>query len=195
MPLNEFAAVGYELLHEIGHGGMGRVFRAREIALDRIVALKVLAAGLNTTAGAGQLFREARNAAALDHPHIVPIYGVGMAGAMPFIAMKYVDGASVEQLASDAPLSLAMVLELIDAAASALDAAHHKGIIHLDVKPANLLLDQHGWLYVSDFGLARASNATIALARSDQYVTPDYVAPEQVRGTPPAPANDIYALG
>jgi serine/threonine-protein kinase len=196
--LSEFAASGYEIVGEIGRGGMGRVYQAREIALDRTVALKVLDAALAGTGPIAGLLREARSAAALDHPHIIPIYSVGaagVAGSTPYIAMKYVDGQSVQQLLrSRGRLGVGEAIELLEAAASALDEAHRKGTVHLDIKPANLLLDRRGWLYVTDFGLAQAHGATISLA-GERYATPDYSAPEQVRGAPPNPANDIYALG
>jgi Protein kinase domain len=181
----------YRLEEQIGRGGMAVVYRARDVRLDRSVALKILAPALARDQAFRQRFmRESRAAAAVDHPNIVPIFEAGEAGGaggVLFIAMRYVRGRDLRTLIDTAgALPAARVASIVAQMASALDAAHSHGLVHRDVKPANMLLaaatgsDQPDHVYLSDFGLSKRS-----LAGAGQFLgTLDYVAPEQIEGRP-----------
>ncbi|MGH7545705.1 MAG: serine/threonine-protein kinase, partial [Gemmatimonadota bacterium] len=188
----------YEVEREIGRGGMGIVYLAREKALDRHVALKVLPSVLAFDDSIVERFiREARLAARLDHPNIVPMYRVGQAGDITYFAMKYVTGGSLQGLLKNTPqLPLAEAQRILAACAHALGYAHARGIIHRDVKPANILLDTGGRVYVTDLGIAKAVAAESSLTASGAVVgTPMYMSPEQCRGEPADARSDQYALG
>jgi WD40 repeat protein len=205
IPLGQRLVGDYELLEEIAHGGMGVVFRARQLSLHRLVALKMLRAGDFASAEEVQRFRqEAENAAALDHPHIVPIYEVGEHDGLPFFTMKLIEGGRVaghqERFASDPPAAARLVATVTEA----VHYAHQHGILHRDLKPANILLDGQGQPHVTDFGLAKraqgepGASATGGLTQSGAIVgTPAYMAPEQARGEAKrlTTAADVYALG
>lgn len=197
----------------LGIGGMGAVYLARQERPRRHVAVKVLRPGLAANEDAWQIFlarfrREADAAAALDHANIVPIYEFGEQGSMAYIVMPYLaDGSLANFLLPDARLSVDDVIAYIDQAASALDYAHQHSIIHRDVKPSNLLLHPDGRVLLGDFGIARPLNmadlpmAEFAFEGGDLTVsgaamgTPEYMAPEQVRGETVSAATDTYALG
>ena len=153
---------GYVLEEKIGAGGMAVVFRARDERLDRLVALKLLAPALAGDEDFRRRFlREARAAAAVDDPHVIPVYEAGQAGGVLFLAMRYVSGGDVRGLLRrEGPLAPARVAAIISPVAAALDAAHGAGLVHRDVKPANMLIDARpgrpDHVYLSDFGLARA---------------------------------------
>ena len=191
---------GYLLEEQVGAGGIAVVFRARDERLGRLVALKILPPGLAADAEFRQRFlRESRAAAAVDDPHIIPVFEAGEAGGVLFIAMRYVPGGDVRRLVQrEGPLPAGRAAAIISAVASALDAAHAAGLVHRDVKPANMLLDARAGrpdhVYLSDFGLSKAG--AVGLTRPGQFLgTLDYVAPEQLEGGEVAGRADQYALG
>ena len=191
----------YQLTGLIGRGGMGIVFRAKEVALDREVALKVLAfdALLNPEAFA-RFEREAKLAARLDHPNIVPIFAVGQGDGAAYYTMRFVRGGSLESLIADkGALALNEAVRLLREVASALDFAHAQGIVHRDIKPANILLSESGHAMVADFGIARAFTGDDGSSTSGSHTgvvgSPAYMAPEQWRGDKPDGRADQYALG
>jgi serine/threonine protein kinase len=193
----------YQIVEQIGRGGMAVVYRARDIRLDRWVALKVLAPDLARDPTFRQRFiRESRAAAAVDHPNIIPIFEAGEADGVLFIAMRYVGGPDVRSLIDQAgPLPTARAIGLVTQVASALDAAHAHGLVHRDVKPANMLLNQRSetgtadHVYLSDFGVSKRSETTSNLTMTGQLVgTLDYLAPEQVEGGPVDGRADVYSL-
>jgi serine/threonine protein kinase len=194
---------GYRLEERIGQGGMAVVFRAYDSRLDRQVALKILAPGLSQDDAFRQRFiRESRTAAAVDDPHITPVFEAGEADGVLFIAMRFVRGGDVRSLIDRlGPLPPERVTEIVSQVASALDAAHARGLVHRDVKPANMLLepnpaaDRPDHVYLSDFGLSKTSLAVSGLTATGQFLgTLDYVAPEQIEGRPLDGRTDAYAL-
>jgi predicted Ser/Thr protein kinase len=189
---------GYEILEELGRGGMGVVYKARQIALGRVVALKMILGGRLASPAEVQRFRsEAEAAARLDHPHIVPIYEVGESEGQHYFSMKYVEGLSLAQELPRLTHDMRGAARLVATVARAAHHAHQRGLIHRDLKPANVLLDAQRQVYVTDFGLAKRIEGGSNLTRSGIIVgTPGYMSPEQVRG--PAgltTAADVYALG
>ncbi len=193
---------GYEILGQIGRGGMAVVYRALDLRLGRTVALKVLAPELGEDEAFRQRFiRESRAAAGVDHPHIIPVYEAGESAGVLFIAMRYVSGGDVRLLIeAEGRLSPSRVVEITSQAASALDAAHAHGLVHRDVKPGNMLLGQasssgHDHVYLSDFGLSKDSLSPSTLTSTGQFFgTLDYVSPEQIQGLPVDGRADQYAL-
>jgi serine/threonine protein kinase len=192
---------GYLLGDLVGVGGMAVVFRAHDEALGRTVALKVLAGNLAGDQAARQRFtREARTVANVEHPHIIPVYAAGQADGLLYIAMRFVDGADLHALIHrDGPLPPKRAAAFVSDMASALDAAHAVGVVHRDVKPANVLVDtrpgrpEHG--YLTDFGVARVMRSTGGLTIAGQFIgTPNYGAPEQINGTAVDGRTDQYAL-
>jgi serine/threonine protein kinase len=193
---------GYEILDQLGRGGMAVVYRALDLRLGRTVALKVLAPELGQDQAFRQRFiRESRAAAGVDHPHIIPVYEAGESAGVLFIAMRYVGGGDVRLLIeAEGRLSPSRVVEITSQAASALDAAHAHGLVHRDVKPGNMLLGQasssgHDHMYLSDFGLSKDSLNPSTLTSTGQFFgTLDYVSPEQIQGHPVDGRADQYAL-
>lgn len=190
---------GYVLGELIGRGGMGVVYRATHVHLGRNVAFKVLAPELSQHDDFRERFlRESRLAASLDHPNVVTVYDAGDADGTLYIAMRYVEGTDLaEYLRKEGPVSPATAIALLDQVAAALDAAHSLGLIHRDVKPANVLIAS-GRCYLTDFGLTKqvsASAVSAGLTRTGQFLgTVDYVAPEQIEGREIDGRADVYAL-
>ncbi len=195
--LRRVLAGEFEVEAEMARGGMSVIYKARDVTLQRAVALKVLPPELGLTVRAVERFqREARMAAELEHPNIVPVYRVGHSGDVLFIAMKYVDGRSLDAVvAEQGAVPVPVVLHVLRAAIRALAYAHDRGIVHRDVKTANLLVDREGRVLVSDFGVAlRASDVTLT---QDGTVigTLAYMSPEQCAGRRASPQSDQYSLG
>jgi hypothetical protein len=187
----------YEIERELGRGGMAVVYLARDPAMKRQVAVKVLPRQFTFDPQFRARFqREAEVIAALEHPHIVPIYDFGEHDDQPFIVMRYMPGGSLTDRLTQGPLPVAEAGRIIASLASALDEAHSKGIIHRDLKPGNILFDHHDEPFISDFGIAKLSEATAALTGTGIVGTPAYMSPEQARGDKHIDArSDIYALG
>ncbi len=194
---------GYRLEERIGQGGMAVVFRAYDPRLDRRVALKIMAPGLALDEAFRQRFiRESRAAAAVDDPHIIPVFEAGESDGVLFIAMRYVRGGDVRSIIGQAgPLRPSRAAEIVAQVADALDAAHAIGLVHRDVKPANMLLEastvasRPDHVYLSDFGLSKGTLAATGLTATGQFLgTLDYVSPEQIEGRAIDGRADEYAL-
>lgn len=189
----------YELLELIGQGGMGVVYRARQASLDREVAVKLLSAGPWASADfIGRFQREAQSAARMQHPNIVAIHEIGAHEELNFFSMQLVCGGSLaQQLAEHGPMPPRDAARLLRTIAEAVDYAHRLDVLHLDLKPGNILLDAHGDPQVADFGLAKRLDETLAADSNEVSGTPSYMAPEQaqLRSHKLSPATDIYGLG
>ncbi len=190
----------YELLQEIGRGGMGVVYAGRDIRLDRLVAIKVLPDLVSSNAVRERFLREARAAARLTHPSIVPIYSADERAGVTFLVMAYVDGATLSaKLRDGSALSPADAVPILRDVALALNAAHERGVVHRDIKPENILVDRAtGRAMVTDFGIARLADAmqSGALTRTGQVLgTVGYMSPEQVTGSDVDGRSDLYSLG
>jgi serine/threonine-protein kinase len=189
---------GYRIDSRVGRGGMGVVYRATDLALDRTVALKVLDDELARDPAFRRRFvTESKLAASLDHPNVIPIYAAGESDGMPFIAMRFVPGADLRTvLRSEGRLEPERAARVIAQVASALDAAHAHDLVHRDVKPANVLVTPEGHVYLTDFGLTkRVSPDTDATRTGVVLGTLNYMAPEQIRGSTIGPYTDVYSLG
>jgi serine/threonine protein kinase/tetratricopeptide (TPR) repeat protein len=189
----------YELLEEIGRGGQGVVYRARQKSLNRTVALKVVRAGQSTTRARLKRFQlEAETAASLDNPNIVPIYEVGERNGSCYFSMKFIEGGPLDQLFKREPMPIRPAAELIARLARAVHYAHERGILHRDIKPGNILLDAKGEPHLTDFGLARLTETESTVTRTIETLgTPSYMAPEQALGNNNqlTSATDVYGLG
>ncbi len=187
----------YEVEHELARGGMAVVFKATEVGLRRVVALKVLPPELGLTARAAERFkREARMVAEIDHPNIIPVYRVGQIGGILFFVMKFVEGKSLDAILQEqGALPVPVTLYVLRAAARALAYAHACGIVHRDVKGANILIDSDGRVMVSDFGVALRSSDVTLTVDGTVIGTPPFMSPEQCAGRRAGPQSDQYSLG
>ncbi len=191
----------YVLEQQIGRGGMAVVYRARDNQLGRMVALKIMAPSVASDAEFRQRFvRESKAAAAVDDPHIIPVFEAGESAGVLFIAMRYVAGGDVRSLlAREGPLAVDRASAIMVSVGSALDAAHAVGLVHRDVKPGNMLLDvrkgRPDHVYLADFGLTKATSGAASLTGTGRFLgTADYAAPEQIGGRPVDGRADQYAL-
>ncbi|HEX5445793.1 MAG TPA: serine/threonine-protein kinase, partial [Pirellulales bacterium] len=189
----------FELLEELGRGGMGIVYKAQQPSLGRTVALKMILRGeLASAADIARFHSEAASAARLQHPSIVPVYEVGEQDGRPYFAMKCIEGTTLGRRLSEGPLPPREAAELLLPVCRAIQNAHQQGILHRDLKPSNILIDGQGHPHVTDFGLAKEVAAETQLTRSGAILgTPSYMAPEQAAGNRGqlGPASDVYSLG
>jgi len=188
---------GYEILGELDRGGMSVVYRARQLALERNVAVKVLLAGQFASNRLRDRFRrEASTVARLRHPNIVPIYDSGESHGVPYLTLELVVGGNLKAKITGRPMPPPAAARLVETLARAVDDAHRQGVVHRDLKPSNVLLTGEGIPKIADFGLAKLLETDAKLTRTGETPgTPHYMAPEQIRGEPVGPSTDVYALG
>ena len=190
-----YQVAGYRFESILGQGGMGTLYDATQLSLNRTVALKILSAQLGSDEVFRKRFRrEGHIQAAIDHPHIVTVYEAGEVEEGLFLAMRLVRGSTLKDMIIGRDLEGARTLRLLKPIADALDTAHEAGLTHRDIKPQNILVGVRDHAFLADFGLTRSATET-ALTRTGQFVgTIDYISPEQIRGEQAAPASDIYSL-
>ncbi len=194
--LRDTTAGEYEILSELGRGGMATVYLAHEIALHRKVAIKVISPQLFADNTAERFLREARTAAALSHPNLIPIFSVRETDSLLFFVMKFVAGPSLETIIAEGrPLPIPVVQAILTETAAALGYAHRRQIVHRDVKPGNIMLDDEGRVVVTDFGIARNAESTGLTGTGASVGTPMYMSPEQCLGETVNGASDQYSLG
>jgi serine/threonine-protein kinase len=192
---------GYRIEELVGRGGMGVVYRATQLALDRQVALKVIAPELAQDEAFRQRFaREAKIAASIENAHVLPIYEAGESEDVLFLSMRYVDGCDLGVLLREVgALSPERAVVMVDQVAQALEVAHEHGLVHRDVKPTNVLIearDGQDYVWLADFGLTKSATGLSGLSRAGEFVgTVDYASPEQIRGEPLDARSDVYSLG
>jgi WD40 repeat protein/predicted Ser/Thr protein kinase len=193
------AVPGYEILGELGRGGMGVVYKARQMSLNRVVALKMILAGAHAGKQQRDRFRgEAEAAARLQHPNIVQVYEIGEHERCPYFSLEYVEGRNLQDMLNDGMLPPLQAAALVEQLAQAVHYAHQRGIVHRDLKPSNVLITQEGTPKITDFGLAkRLEGGAVNTRTGDILGTPSYMAPEQAAGKTKeiGPATDIYSLG
>src|SRR5215207_1912739 len=187
----------YELEHKIGEGGMARVYRGRDLRLNRQVAIKVLHSPFASDANFLQRFHhEAQAAANLRHPNIVDVYDVGLDGDIHYIVMEYVDGSDLKALLTrSGPLPVEQAVPIAEAVAQGLSAAHRMSLVHRDVKPQNIIVGPDGQVKITDFGIAKSALSTAMTETGVTFGTADYISPEQARGQQATPRSDLYSLG
>jgi serine/threonine protein kinase len=192
---NGTIVAGYRIDGVIGHGRMGVVYRATQLSLDRIVALKLLPRELSADRHYAERFRRGgRLQAALDHPHVVTVYEAGEMEDGLFLAMRLVAGPTLKDLILAEELDAGRAIRLLSQVAEALDAAHEVGLIHRDVKPQNILIGDGEMAYLADFGLTKTLEAGSLTGTGEFVGTPAYVSPEQARGEGATNRSDVYAL-
>lgn len=186
----------YHILEQVGRGGMARVFKALDLAHERTVAVKVLSPQLALEHNFKVRFeREAQVLRGLEHPNIVPILDYGEESGLAYIVMPYMKVGTLSDRLRDGDLTVEESARIIGQIASALQHAHEAGVVHRDVKPSNILIDEDGSAWLSDFGFAHVHDATMSLTGSALIGTPAYISPEQVSGKPVSPLSDQYSLG
>ena len=187
----------YEILAELGRGGMATVYAAHDIALDRRVAIKVISPSLGASPALVERFRrEARTAASLSHPNIIPIYSVRHADRLLYFVMKHVDGRPLDSILRETgALPLPTVQAILGQVAGAVGYAHRHGVVHRDIKPGNILIDDEGWCVVTDFGIAKVAESEGLTTSGMMVGTPAYMSPEQCLSNDISGASDQYALG
>ncbi len=187
----------YDIKGLLGIGGMAIVYKGYEIMLDREVAIKVLPPQMAFGGGMIERFtREAKTAAKLNHPNIIPIYRIGELGRTVYFVMKYVVGRGLDEILEEqGRLSMQVISSILQQIGGALTYAHKRGVIHRDIKPSNIMLDDEGWALVMDFGIAKAAGTSSLTATGAAIGTPHYMSPEQCHGTNITPLSDQYALG
>src|SRR4051794_3451577 len=189
---------GHRIEAEAGRGGMGVVYVATHLALNRRVALKLIAPDLAADEGFRERFKqESMTAASIDHPNVIPIYHAGEEDGKLYITMRYVEGTDLRaMIAREGKIPSGQAAEIVSQVAAALDAAHKHGLVHRDVKPANVLIGEAGQGYLTDFGLTKHAGSQGGLTKTGMFVgTLDYIAPEQLQGGPVDARVDVYALG
>ncbi len=195
--LREATLGDYDVLGELGRGGMATVYLAHDLALDRKVAIKVISPALLAGEGMVERFkREARTAASLSHPHIIPIYAVKETDRILYFVMKFVEGRPLDSIIREVGvLPIPMVQAILHQAGGALAYAHRRGVVHRDVKPANIMVDEEGWAVVTDFGIAKIPAGQALTMTGVAVGTPTYMSPEQCAAQPVTGASDQYSLG
>lgn len=188
---------GYEITGVIGRGGMATVYKAHQVSMNRLVALKVLPRHFASDESYLQRFhQEVKIVSQLEHRSIVPVHDHGEHEGQPYIAMRFMPGGSVDDVLTNGPLPLEQVLSILEQVAPALDYAHNKGVLHRDLKPSNVLMDDNDGAYLTDFGIARILGETSGQITTQGVVgTPSYMSPEQAQGQPLDARSDLYALG
>jgi len=198
---NEILNGRYELLERVGSGGMATVYKARDRALGRIVAIKALHQSLTSDTGFLKRFqREAHAAANLAHPNIVTVHDIGQDGYRHYIVMEFVEGKTLKEIIRESSqnggfMPISRALDLIIQVCNGIGYAHRANLVHCDVKPHNVLVTLDERVKVADFGIARAMSQATQQQVSQVWGTPQYFAPEQAAGEPPTPASDVYAIG
>jgi tRNA A-37 threonylcarbamoyl transferase component Bud32 len=189
----------YRIIHQVGRGGMANVYKAYQPSVDRYVAIKVLPAQLAESKEFAKRFQqEARIIAMLEHPHILPVFDYGESDGIPYFVMRYLEAGTLkDKMESGRPLPLNEIDRIFTQLADALSYAHTHGIVHRDLKPANALIDPHGNIFLTDFGIAKLlESASPRLTQTDAVMgTPAYISPEQAQGLPVDQRSDIYSLG
>jgi serine/threonine protein kinase len=185
----------YQLLERLGRGGMGEVWRAHDTTIDRVVAIKMLLPGVAEDPEFEKRFRrEARAAARLDDPHVVPIHDVGEIDGRLYVTMQLINGVDLQTMLNDGPLDPPRAIHIVEQIASALHSAHQTGLVHRDVKPSNILVTPKDFAYLIDFGIARASGDTQLTSANATIGTWAYMAPERFQTGNADPSGDVYAL-
>jgi len=187
----------YQIIDQIGKGGMATVYKAYHAAMDRYVALKVVATQLVDEPNFLQRFRqEARLIAKLEHPHILPVHDFGEADGIPYMVMRFLEAGTLKERLAAGQLTLPEIDHIFTQLANALEYAHEKGVIHRDIKPSNAMLDKRGDVFLTDFGVAKMLEGSSALTATGAVTgTPAYMSPEQAQGHKVDQRSDIYSLG
>lgn len=199
MPLQEGQVIGpYQIVNQLGQGGMATVYKAYHERLDRYVAIKVMHKAFKDDVNFQARFqREAQIVARLEHPNIVTVYDYNDHEGEPYLVMKYVEGKTLKRVLNEGAPSLKEIIHIVDSVGNALDYAHKHGVLHRDVKPSNIILDENNLVYLTDFGLARIAGAGESTMSQDMILgTPQYISPEQAQGQGKVDSrSDIYSFG